>query len=159
LGDFKKAIEFVFQNEGEFSDEPDDAGGMTKFGISKRSYPDLDIEHLTKEQAVEIYRHDYWEPYKNFENRVAIKVFDLAVNMGHIRAVQILQRSLRCLGAKHVEDDGVLGPVTKQAVELANTDLLLTALKSEAAGVYRTLAAVNLSQQKFLKGWLRRAYL
>jgi lysozyme family protein len=158
MGNFAKAIKFALDNEGEFSDDPNDAGGLTKYGISQRSYPDLDIRNLTKEQAIEIYKRDFWEPYKDFNDRLATKLFDLAVNMGHKRAVQILQRALQCLGAKIV-DDGILGPVTKSAVDLANEDLLLTAIKSEAAGVYRNLAATNSTQQKFLKGWLRRAYL
>jgi lysozyme family protein len=158
MGDFAKAIKFVMTNEGGFSDEVHDSGGVTKFGISQKSYPDLDIANLTKEQAIEIYQRDFWQPHQDFDDRLATKVFDLSVNMGHKRAVQILQRALQCLGAK-VVDDGVLGPLTKQAIELANVDLLLTAIKSEAAGVYRNLAATNTSQQKFLKGWLRRAYL
>lgn len=158
MGDFNKAIKFVLANEGGISEERDDAGGMTKFGISQRSYPDWDIENLTEEDAIVIYRRDFWQPYQEFDDRLATKVFDLAVNMGHKRAVQILQRALQCLGAK-VVDDGILGPATKQAVKLANVDLLLTAIKSEAAGVYRNLAATNTSQEKFLKGWLKRAYL
>jgi lysozyme family protein len=159
MADFDKAIRFVLANEGGFSDNPQDSGGLTKFGISQKSYPDWDIENLTEEDAIAIYRQDFWQPYQDFEDRLATKIFDLAINMGHRRAVQILQRALRCIGARHVEDDGILGPVTKQAADLANVDLLLTAIKSEAAGVYRNLAATNSSQQKFLKGWLRRAYL
>jgi hypothetical protein len=158
LGNFHKAIKFVMKNEGGVSDEVQDSGGVTNFGISQKSYPDLDIENLTREDAIEIYRQDFWQPYQDFEDRLATKIFDLSVNMGHKRAVQILQRALQCLGAK-VVDDGVLGPITKQAIELANVEMLLTAIKSEAAGVYRNLAAINTSQGKFLNGWLKRAYL
>jgi lysozyme family protein len=158
MGDFNKAVKFVLANEGEFSDDPNDTGGVTKYGISQRSYPDWDIPNLTEEDAIAIYKQDFWPPYKDFDDKLATKLFDLAVNMGHKRAVQILQRALQCLGAKIV-DDGILGPVTKSAVNLANEDLLLTAIKSEAAGVYRNLTTTNKTQQKFLKGWLRRAYL
>jgi hypothetical protein len=158
MGNFNKAIKFVLANEGDFSDEVHDAGGKTKYGISQKSYPDWDIENLTQEDAIAIYRQDFWQPYQDFEDSLATKIFDLAVNLGHTRAVQILQRALQCLGAKII-DDGVLGPITKQAIELANVDLLLTAIKSEAAGIYRNLAATNTSNRKFLKGWLRRAYL
>jgi lysozyme family protein len=68
-----------------------------------------------------------------------------------------LQRALQCLGAT-IFDDGLLGPKTRKAVDLANVDLLLTAIKSEAAGVYRNIAATNAEQKRFLKGWIRRAY-
>lgn len=157
MGDFNKA--FVLQNEGGYSNDASDAGGETKFGISKRSYPDIDMANLTEDQAAAIYERDFWAPYASFPDRVATKVFDLAVNMGHKQAVLILQRALRCCGALNVKDDGVLGPVTKSAVQVANQDLLIVALRSEAAGVYRLLAAKNPSQQKFLMGWLKRSYL
>ncbi len=159
MRDFNKAFAFVMKNEGGYSNDASDAGGETKFGISKRSYPDIDIAHLTEEQATEIYERDFWAPYASFPDRIATKVFDLAVNMGHRQAVLILQRVLRCCGALNVKDDGILGPVTRSAVQVAHQDLLMVALRSEAAGVYRLLAAKNPSQQKFLNGWLKRSYL
>lgn len=158
MGDFTKAIAFVLQNEGGLSQDPDDAGGTTKFGISARTYPDLDIANLTQEQAVEIYRRDFWGPYAGFEDPIATKLFDLAVHMGHRQAVKVLQRALRCTGASEVVDDGILGPITRRAVSKARLELLLTAIKSEAAGVYRQLAALDTTQQKFLNGWIKRAY-
>ena len=159
MADFQKALTFVLKNEGGYVNDPLDSGGETKYGISKRSYPHLDIPNLTKEQAAEIYRRDFWQPYKDFEEPIAIKVFDLAINMGHRRAAQILQRGLRCLGAKHVVDDGIIGAITRNAASLANSDLLIIAIRSEAAGIYRQLAAVNTNNQRFLRGWLNRAYL
>ena len=159
MGDFSRALAFVLKNEGGYSNDASDAGGETKFGISKRNYPDLDIANLTEEQAAAIYGGDFWAPYASFPDRVATKVFDMAVNMGHKQAVTILQRALRCCGALNVKDDGILGPVTKSAVQIANQDLLIVALRSESAGFYRLLAAQNPSQQKFLNGWLKRSYL
>ena len=52
---FQDHIVDVLEHEGGFVDDPDDKGGMTKYGISKRSYPDVDIENLTKAEAVQIY--------------------------------------------------------------------------------------------------------
>lgn len=158
MGDFNKAFAFVMKNEGGYNHDLEDAGGETKYGISKRSYPNVDIANLTEEQAAEIYERDFWAPYASFPDRIATKVFDLAVNMGHKQAVLILQRALRCCGALNVKDDGVLGPVTKSAVQIANQDLLIVALRSETAGFYRLLAAKTPSQQKFLDGWLKRSY-
>ena len=89
---------------------------------------------------------------------MAIKVFDLAVNVGHRQAVKLLQRALRACGAT-VADDGVLGPLTRQAVQVAQPDLLVAALRSEAAGFYRALAQKKPENEKFLKGWLNRCYL
>lgn len=102
MWDFNKAFAFVMKNEGGYSHDASDAGDETKFGISKRSYPDIDISNLTENQAAAIYERDFWAPYASFQNRVATKVFDLAVNMGHKQAVTILQCALRYCGARRL---------------------------------------------------------
>jgi lysozyme family protein len=64
---------------------------------------------------------------------------------------------LRSTG-KNIAEDGIIGPVTLAAINKADPTDLLAALKSEAAGFYRLIAQVNPSQQKFIDGWLNRAY-
>lgn len=46
--------------EGGYSNDLRDPGGETKYGISKRSYPHLDIKTLTRAQVKPIYRADFW---------------------------------------------------------------------------------------------------
>ena len=58
---FAKAIAFTLQREGGHVNDPDDPGGETNFGLSKRAYPYLDIAGLTLDQATHIYRRDYWD--------------------------------------------------------------------------------------------------
>jgi lysozyme family protein len=157
---FEHAVSFVLSHEGGYSDDADDDGGETKFGISKRSYPDIDINALTVEQAKAIYKRDFWEPqlYKDIKDvNLATKVFDLAVNMGSNWAHRLVQRALRATG-QDILEDGILGPMTLAAINKADLTDLLAALKSEAAGYYRTLAATKPKRAKFLKGWLKRAY-
>ena len=48
---FDKALALVLHHEGPFSSDPRDPGGPTKFGISQRAYPSLDIPNLTAEAA------------------------------------------------------------------------------------------------------------
>jgi lysozyme family protein len=161
MADFQKALEFLFRNEGIYSDNPNDSGGETKFGISKRSYPDVDIANLTREQAADIYYTDFWALYANMPDRLALKMFDFAVNMGHKQAIKLLQRALRCVGREGVADDGILGGKTREAVamSLVNLSEVVAALRSEAAGFYRVLAEKEPKNRVFLEGWLRRAYL
>jgi lysozyme family protein len=157
---FDHIINVILSNEGEYSDNPDDKGRITKFGISSRSYPDIDIANLTKEKAKNIYRKDFWDKYlyQSINNlEVATKFFDLAVNMGHYWACIIMQRALRASG-KNVVEDGGFGPKTLDAINNVDSTDLLAALKSEAAGYYRTLAAIDKQDNVFLKGWLNRAY-
>jgi lysozyme family protein len=157
---FLKAFDYMLKHEGGYVNDSADPGGETRYGISKRSYPNLNIKDLTLDQAREIYHRDFWTKAKcesiNDEN-IATKFFDLAVNMGINQAVKLIQRALRAAGTQVVED-GVIGPITLAAINKADPTDLLAALKSEAAGYYRLIAQANPSQKKFLDGWLNRAY-
>lgn len=105
---FDIAFQRLIGHEGGLSDHPSDPGGLTKFGISKRSYPNEDIRALTIERAKAIYLRDFWEPAgcDDVPEGIAFDLFDMAVNSGVRRAVMTLQRSI---GAR---TDGVMGPVT-----------------------------------------------
>lgn len=93
--DFDKAIDFVLRWEGGLADHEADPGGLTNFGISQRSYPDLDIRNLTREQAIEIYRRDYWQASgaDKLTWPLALIHLDSAVNAGVAKAQQWLQKS------------------------------------------------------------------
>lgn len=159
---FLQAIEVVLSHEGGYVNDPADPGGETKFGICKRSYPYLDIRNLTREQAIEIYRRDWWERYgyeRIKELDVATKVFDLAVNMGASSAHRCLQRALHACGQRHVVIDGIIGPQTIAACnQVTPPAALLVGLRAEAAAHYRQLIARNETLKRFEKGWLNRAY-
>jgi lysozyme family protein len=105
---FTRAVSEVLASEGGETNDPRDPGGHTKFGISKRAYPLVDIGKLTQDDAIAIYFKDYWlaASCDKFPASVAGVLFDSAVNQGVGRAVQMLQASL---GATV---DGVVGPDT-----------------------------------------------
>ena len=165
---FERAIAVTLSHEGGFVDHPSDPGGATKYGISLRFLQDLgvdidrdgdvdadDIRDLTIDQAKMLYFQRFWSRYNygSFpSHEVAAKVFDLSVNMGPRQAHKLLQRAMRACGA-HLEDDGILGPITRSKLSRVDENCLLSALRSEAAGFYRYLR-----RPEFEKGWLRRAY-
>ncbi len=86
---FGLAIGFVFKWEGGYCNHPSDPGGETNYGISKRSYPELDIKNMTKAQAREIYKRDYWDKCECdlLVYPLDICVFNCAVNCGRGRAI------------------------------------------------------------------------
>ena len=90
--DFEKALKFVLKWEGGYSNDPRDPGGETKYGISKRSYPNEDIKNMTLERAKEIYYQNYWlkTGCDGLPFPFNIIVFDTAVNMGRKRASEFL---------------------------------------------------------------------
>lgn len=89
---FQSAFDMVIGTEGGYVNDPADPGGETRFGISKRAYPDLDIASLTLEQAKDIYLRDYWGPAgcaAQMNDAMALLIFDCAVNQGVKRAKQL----------------------------------------------------------------------
>ncbi len=94
MSDFPRALGIVLRFEGGYVNHPQDPGGETKYGISKRAYPDLDIKALTKAQAGEIYRKDYWEPLRCDELAWPLNLvhFDAGVNHGKGQARKFLLR-------------------------------------------------------------------
>jgi len=110
---FEQAIEIILKWEGGYVNDPRDPGGETRYGISKKSFPDLDIANLTLHQAKQIYLENYWMPVRARELPAILRlpVFDTAVNMGVKTAIKLLQR------AAYVVVDGHVGPKTIEACE------------------------------------------
>ncbi len=143
---FDRAVALVLAHEGGYVNDPRDPGGETRYGISKRAYPDVDILHLTEEQAKAIYKRDYWDKLRTDEipEELAICLFDAAVNMGRDRAVRLLQR------ACGVAQDGVMGGNT-----IAAANRLPEAVVRFSAE--RVIACTGIRGfDTFGKGWLRR---
>lgn len=119
MDNFKIAVNLTLEKEGILSDHKDDAGGLTKYGISQAAYPKLDIAALTKEEAVKIYKRDYWDKAMCGEIPYPLDVllFDTAVNHGVDRAVKILQESLG------IAADGIIGQKTIAAARNTNNSI------------------------------------
>jgi len=153
---FKKAVAEVLRFEGGYVNDPDDPGGETKFGISKRAYPDLDIKALRIEEAIEIYRRDWWDRYRYGEIRdddLAAKVMSCSVNLGPARAHRLLQRANNYSGGDWVDVDGIIGSLTLAAVNNhPSPGCLLAAFKLLVVEYYADKADL-----KYLRGLIRRA--
>lgn len=105
---WEKAIAFVLSYEGGYVNDPNDSGGETNFGISKKAYPSVDIKALTVDEAKDIYKRDYWNAISGDElpGNMAFAAFDCAVNQGVGPAIKLLQIAVG------VEVDGKIGPKT-----------------------------------------------
>jgi lysozyme family protein len=114
--DFDSAFEALIGHEGGHVDHPNDPGGETKYGISKRSYPEVNIAGLTLDEAKAIYRADYWDRVRADElpSELRFLLFDAAVNAGVAQSIKWLQRAVG------VRDDGVIGPITLAAIADSN---------------------------------------
>lgn len=122
---FDLAFDRLMGSEGGYSNDPSDPGGETNWGISKRSYPNVDIKNLTREGAKAIYLRDFWTRINGDEmyDGVAFQVFDFAVNSGIETAVRKLQAAV---GAA---DDGDWGPESRlAAAKMSESDIILRLL-------------------------------
>jgi lysozyme family protein len=174
---FDSAIEVVLRHEGGFVNDPDDPGGATKYGVSLyylKANGDIDhddvnhdgridiedIKLLTPETAKEYYRRNWWDKYRysNISNcMIATKVFDIAVNIGGIRANKFAQQAASQCG-KLCAADGVLGPNSFNAICAVDPNCFVTNFEALVASRYRLLTIENPKLSKYLKGWLRRVY-
>jgi len=155
MSSFDLAIPVVLRREGGYTWDSADPGGETNFGISKRSYPNLDIKNLTSAAASAIYKADWWDKYgygRILAQSIATKIFDTAVNIGATMAHKVAQQ------ATGVTVDGQLGPESIKALNDAVEPLLLHKLQDLQALHYRNIVAANPERGKFLNGWLNRAY-
>ena len=146
---FDQAFDRLIAHEGGYVNHPNDPGGETKFGISKRSYPKLEIAHLTREDAKAIYLQDFWlaGSMDQYDGAIGFQVFDAAVNHGIQTALRLLQR------AAGVADDGHVGPVTVAAVKARHVNDVLMLYTAERLDFWRKLS----TWPTFGKGWAGRA--
>ena len=156
MADFDPAVAKTLIREGgaRFTDNPDDRGGATKYGISQRAYPNEDIANLTEDQARAIYKQDYWDRVsgdKLKSQAVAENVFDTAVNMGTTTATKLVQLTL------DVGVDGKFGPDTLKAVNAVDEKEFLAEFTLAKVARYAAICNKDRSQAKFLLGWLNRS--
>ena len=172
MADFAIAINIVLKNEGGYVNDKDDAGGATNFGLSlrflKTIYPSWtaeNVKRLTQSAAMQIYKTEFWNKgrYGEISNqRVANYVFDCAVNHGIKQSNKFLQRAIMAIDSypSAVKDDGVLGVVTLARANSAEVDnlALWCCMKAIRADFFRAIVRRDSTQEKFLNGWLKRAY-
>jgi lysozyme family protein len=145
---FDQAFEKLIGHEGGYVNNPADPGGETKFGISKRSYPDTNMKDLTMDQAKAIYYKDFWcaAGCVQVPESIAFDLFDMTVNSGLERAVKTLQR------AAGAAEDGVLGPMTLKAAASVPGSVLAARFN----GVRLAFMASLPNWPTFSRGWALR---
>ena len=145
---FDAAFKALIDHEGGYVNHPKDPGGETQFGITKRSYPHLNIRDLTLDDARAIYRRDFWGRLQCDALPLAARfqVFDAAVNSGPGNAARWLQ------AAAGVAQDGLIGPATRQAIDAMHPAALVARFNAA-----RLLFMTSLSTwPTFSRGWARR---
>lgn len=165
MADFINAFNKLIGIEGGYCDDPDDPGGETKFGISKRSYPAVDIRALTLDQARDIYKRDFWDTARLDEieaQAIAEEVFDSLVNIGP-RVKKWLQQAHNLTnfwdGNHDLVIDGMIGRRTIAAINLSpHPDRILKCLNGLQFRHYLEIVEQNPRVEKWFGGWLSRVW-
>jgi lysozyme family protein len=144
---FDEAFARLIGNEGGYVNDPRDPGGETKFGISKRAYPDVNIASLTVDGAKAIYYRDFWKPLADAHPAIKFQVFDFAVNSGIQTAIRKLQAAIG------VADDGHWGPVSDAAMQAMDVSDVIMLFVAERLDFWRKLK----TWPTFGAGWAGRA--
>lgn len=145
---FDDSFEKLIGHEGGYVNNPNDNGGETKYGISKRAYPLEDITNLTLERAKAIYFKDYWGAAgcDSAPDCIKFDLFDMAVNSGVSAAIKVLQRTVGTF------PDGVIGVVTLQAINSMPAIRLTARFNGARLAFMADLADFAV----FGRGWARR---
>lgn len=166
------ALNWVFGAEGEDSDDANDPGGATRYGISLRYLKgkgllgdidgdgDIDAHDvwaLDRQQAASFYRKDFWNKCKcdQLPFPLAIIIFDQAVNTGSGTTAKMLQRHVG------VKADGVIGPNTIARVTdkfRVNPTWFIASYFGKRSRYYHDITIKNSDLSKFLNGWFNRLF-
>ena len=159
---FKKFLDYIFEVEGGYTNDENDRGGATNFGITHddaKKYLGYtgDMRDFKKSDAEKIYEKVYYRGNhidKITDDRVALSIFDWAVNSGGkgIKKAQIVANKF---GASLIVD-GIIGNKTLEAINAIDPKMFLNEYHEMQRTFYKNLAARDSLQEGFLKGWLNR---
>ena len=171
MADLRSAFErlMVLEGGGRVHTVAGDPGGTTKWGISQRANPHVDIANLSREGAIEIYREKYWNPLRLTAIRsqnVAEEIFEFAVNAGRHPAVEAAQEAVNHVMSlvfpqqDPLAVDGGLGPCTLAAIaQITAVSALAEWAVVDRFNLLQLRYYRNLRRDlvdRFLLGWTRR---
>lgn len=158
---FVQAVKTLLGIEGGYSNNPNDLGGETNYGISKRQYPQLDIKNLNPLKAADIYYNDYWLRYRINEvndpevARILLLAF---VNLKPESIGICVQKAINKLGGD-VQQDGIVGSETIKLINKLSPRRVADNLRLELVKFYLGRVMLNKTQLVNFAGWIRRALL
>lgn len=156
-----KAIQKILKIEGGFTNNPNDAGGATNFGITKKVYEDFigrevsvdEIRNMPEGNAYQIYKENYWDAIGGdyiTEFSCAYVIFDQAVNRGVSSA---LKQACRTVG---ISETGGVNSFVIKSINEYDPYMFVQEYLMYSEDFYNALVAQKPTNNVFLKGWLNR---
>lgn len=153
---WKRSFELMLKSEGSFVNHPQDPGGMTNLGVTKRVWEqwvgresnEKEMRSLTPAMVEPLYKRKYWDACRcdDLPEGLDYLVFDFAVNAGPGRSIKILQTAVG------TTPDGIIGPKTLAAVRAVDPHELIEKFSVAKTQFYESLPTFP----TFGRGWLNR---
>jgi lysozyme family protein len=165
MNKFDKAFQEIIAIEGGLVNDKNDRGGLTKYGISQKAFPKVDIRNLTIDGAKKIYFENYWKTgsinLDQYDEKNAIELFDIAVNMGVATSAKTLQNALNLMNRNQkdfpdLKVDGNAGEKTFKAYSIVNKEILFKVLNGLQFSRYVSIVERDPTQESFFNGWMKR---
>lgn len=169
-------IDATIGKEGHYSDNPNDRGGPTCYGVTEAVARQngylLDMRTMPRATAVAIYKTQYYAKpgfalVAAVSPRIAEELFDTGVNMGPSVPSLWFQQWLNALnngGSDYadIKEDGAIGPATVAALgrliaKRGKTEaehVMLLGLNCSQGARYLELARGRIANEAFVFGWL-----
>ena len=159
---FEKIFDYLLKVEGGYSNDKNDKGGETTWGITKEEARDFgykgSMQDLTKDFAKNIYLKKYYlgnKLDKVANDKVALSICDWAVNSGK-NGIKNAQIAINQLTNANLDADGIIGNKTLEALNATDPEKFLRIYHDLQRIYYRSKVADDKTQEKFLAGWLNR---
>ena len=159
---FERIFDYLIKVEGGYSNDKNDKGGKTKYGIIEEEARDFgykgDMQDLTIDFAKNIYLKKYYLGNmldKVTNDKAALSICDWAVNSGK-SGIKNAQIAINQLTNANLDVDGIIGNKTLEALNAADPEKFLEVYHNLQRIYYRSKVADDKTQERFLAGWLNR---
>ena len=159
---FEKIFDYLLKVEGGYTNDKNDKGGETTWGITKEEARDFgykgNMQDLTMDFAKSIYFKKYYlgnKLDKVINNKVALSICDWAVNSGK-NGIKNAQIAINQLTNANLDIDGIIGNKTLEALNAADPEKFLEVYHNLQRIYYRSKIESDKTQKEFLAGWLNR---
>ena len=153
---FDKCLEMLLSHEGGFVNHPEDPGGITNLGVTKKVYDEWigresteqEMRDLTPDDVAPIYKKNYWDRIKGdlLPSGIDWCLMDWTVNSGKSRPSKAVQRAV---GATQ---DGSIGPATIGLIMEKDPEDIINYVYGVRQDFYKGLKTF----ETFGRGWTRR---
>ena len=159
---FEKIFDYLLKVEGGYSDDKNDKGGKTKYGIIEEEARDFgykgNMQDLTKDFAKNIYLKKYYlgnKLDKVVNDKVALSICDWAVNSGR-NGTKNVQVALNQINGSDLVVDGIIGNKTLEALNSVDSEKFLEVYHNLQRIYYKKKVEADNTQKRFFDGWINR---